>query len=101
MEAAGRTDLYLENYFSKGPTQCMMKDCRMQGLVKPDSSSAVKNLPANAGDIGDVGSIFGSGRSPRGGNGNPLQHSCLGNPMDSGAWQATVQDSFFSQKNRT
>ena len=47
----------------------------------------VKNLPVNAGD---VGSIPGSGRSPREGNGNPLQYSCLGNPMDRGACQATV-----------
>ena len=43
----------------------------------------VKNLPANAGDSN---SIPGSGRSPGGGNGNSLQYSCLGNPMDSGAW---------------
>ena len=40
----------------------------------------VKNLPANAGDIRDTGSISGSGRSPRGGHGNPLQYSCLENP---------------------
>ena len=52
--------------------------------------SVVKNLPANAGDTGDLGSIPGSGRSPGKGNGNPLQDSCLGNPMDRGAWQATV-----------
>ena len=39
------------------------------------------NLPANAGDMTDMGSILGSGRSPRGGKGNPLQHSCMGNPM--------------------
>ena len=44
----------------------------------------VKNPPANAGDIGDVGSIPGSERSPGGGNGKPLQHSCLGNSMDRG-----------------
>ena len=44
----------------------------------------VKNSPANAGDTEDVGSIPGSGRSPGGGNGNPLQYSCLGNPMDRG-----------------
>ena len=50
----------------------------------------VKILPANAGDISDVGSIPGSGTSPGGGNGNPPQYSCLGNPMDSGAWWATV-----------
>ena len=42
----------------------------------------VKNLPANTGNIRDVGSIPGSGRSPGGGYGNPLQHSCLENPMD-------------------
>ena len=50
----------------------------------------VKNLPANAGDIRDVGSILGSGRSPGGGHGNLLQCSCLEHPMDRGAWQATV-----------
>ena len=50
----------------------------------------VKNLPASAGDIRDVGSIPGSGKSPGGGNGNPPQYSCLENPMDKGAWWATV-----------
>ena len=50
----------------------------------------VKNLPAKAGDIRDVGLFPGSGRSPGGGYGNPLQYSCLGNPMDRGAWWATV-----------
>ena len=50
----------------------------------------VKILPANAGDAGDVGSIPGLGRSPGGGNGNPLQYSCLENPVDRGAWWATV-----------
>ena len=50
----------------------------------------VKNPPANAGDIGDTGSISGLGRSPGGGNGNPLQYPCLENPMDRGAWRATV-----------
>ena len=53
-------------------------------------SSVVKNPPANAGDTGDTGSIPGSGRSSGGGNGNPFQFSCLGNPMDRGAWRATV-----------
>ena len=47
----------------------------------------VKSLPANAGD---VGLISRSGRSPGGGNGNPLQYSCLENPMDRGAWGAVV-----------
>ena len=50
----------------------------------------VKNLPANAGDTGDTGSIPGLGRSPGEGHGNPLQYSYLENPMDRGAWQATV-----------
>ena len=48
----------------------------------------VKNLPANAGDIRDSGSIPGSGRCPGEGNGNPLQYSCLEIPMDRGACQA-------------
>ena len=51
--------------------------------------SVVKNLPANAGDT-DL--IPGSGRSPGEGNGNSLQYSCLGNPMDRGAWQAAVHE---------
>ena len=50
----------------------------------------VTNLPANAGDAGDMGSIPGSGRSSRVGNGKPLQYSSLENSMDRGAWQATV-----------
>ena len=51
---------------------------------------AVKNLSANAGDIRDIGSVPGLGKSPGGGYGNPLQYSCLENPMDRGDWQATV-----------
>ena len=50
--------------------------------------SVVKNMPASTGD---VGSIPGSGRSPGEAKGNPLQYSCLGNPMDRGAWWATVR----------
>ena len=50
----------------------------------------VKNLPANAGDIRDEGSPPGLGRSPGRGHGNALQYSCLGNPMDRGAWKAIV-----------
>ena len=52
---------------------------------------AVKNPPANAGDARDTGLIPGSGRSPGEGHGNPLQYSCLENPMDRGAWKVTVQ----------
>ena len=50
----------------------------------------IKNLPASAGDVRDTGSIPGSGRSPGEGNGNPLQYSCLENPMDRGACWATA-----------
>ena len=49
-----------------------------------------KELPANAGDVRDSGLIPGLGRSPGEGNGNPLQYSCLENPIDRGAWWATV-----------
>ena len=50
----------------------------------------VKNPLASTGDARDVGLIIGLGRSPGAGNGKPLQYSCLGNPMDRGAWQAAV-----------
>ena len=52
--------------------------------------TVVKNMPANARDSGDAGSIPGLERSPEEGNGNPLQHSCLENAMDREAWQTTV-----------
>ena len=64
---------------------------RSQGnLAGFPGGSVVKNLPANAGVARDLSSIPGSGRSPGGGNDNPLQYSCLENPMERGAWQATV-----------
>ena len=50
----------------------------------------MENSPANAGDIRDEGSAHEKGTSPGRGNGNPLQHSCLENPLDRGTWQATV-----------
>jgi len=50
----------------------------------------VKNLPAKAEDIKDAGSFPGLGRSPRGGDGNPLEDACLENPMNRGAWWAMV-----------
>ena len=59
-------------------------------LLSSPGGSAVKNLPANAGDKRDVGSILGSGRFSGGGHGNPLQYSCLENPMDRAASHATV-----------
>ena len=64
----------------------MIKDILAFGFTFP-GASAVKNPHANAGD---AGSIPGLGRSPGGGHGNPLQYSYLENPMDRGAWWATV-----------
>ena len=57
----------------------------LDGLVGEESTCSV-------GDAGDIGSILGSGRSPGGGNGNPLQYSCLENSMDRGAWRAIVHE---------
>ena len=60
--------------------------------------------PANEGDTRDTGSIPGLGRSPGGGNGNPLQYSCLTNPMDSGAWRSVVHgvaESAATERTRT
>ena len=62
----------------------------MVHIVFP-GGSVVKNPPANAGDAGDVGSIPGLRISPEEGNGNPLQYSCLGNPMDRKAWSTIVR----------
>ena len=62
----------------------------MNSLVGFTGGTVIKNLPVNAGDTRDMGSIPGSERSPGVGNGNPLQYSCLENSMDKGDWQATV-----------
>ena len=67
-------------------------------LNTADSSKAsqvmlvVKSQPVNAGNVRDMGSVSGLGRSLGGGHGNPLQYSCLENPMDRGAWQSTESD---------
>ena len=63
-------------------------DSKLDCLFLLPGGSEVK---ASASNVGDPGSIPGLGRSPGEGNGNPLQYSCLGNPMDRGAWWATVQ----------
>ena len=69
-------------------------DCRFgerwQGIGASQVPTVVKNPPANAGDVRALGLTLGSGRSPGGGLGNPLQYSCLEKPMDRGAWWATV-----------
>ena len=66
---------------------CLFLCILIQGFP---GGSAVKNPPADAGDIKDLGSILDWGRSPGGGHGNPLQNSCLKNPMDGRDWPATV-----------
>ena len=63
-------------------------------------SLVIKDVPANAGDTGDLALIFRSGRSPGRGDGSPFQDSCLGNPMDRGTWQATAQGVTKSQPQR-
>ena len=60
-------------------------------------SPVVKNLHVHAGDVRDAGSVPRSGRSSGGGHGNPLQYSCLEDPMDRGAWQASVHKAAESQ----
>ena len=69
-----------------------MKFSKLKGCLprsEASSYSMVKNLPASVGDIKGTGSI--PGRSPREGNGNPFQYSCLGNPMDNGVWLGIVR----------
>ena len=73
------------NILLHNPTHCNNKP--VEKIQSFPGRLVVKNLPANAGD---VGWIPGSGRSLGEGNGNPLQCSCLGNPVDRGAWQATI-----------
>ena len=63
--------------------------CDVSASTLNSVALVVKDPPASAGDIRDTDSIPGSGRSPGGGNGNPLQYTCLKGPMDRGAWQAT------------
>ena len=58
-------------------------------ILMPQVVLVVKNPPANAGDVGNLGSIPGSGRSPGEGNGNLFQYSCQESPMDRGAWWTT------------
>ena len=69
---------------------CLHTCTQVQGFSGLPGCSAVKNPSASAGDTGDLGLIPGSGRSSGGGNANPLQYSCLGNPMDRVALRATV-----------
>ena len=70
-----------------GSSSCL---CDLKQVMGFPGGSVAENLPANAGEPGDVITVLGLGRSPRGGNGNPNQYSCLKNPMDRGAWRTTV-----------
>ena len=78
-------------YFVKGLSYTLAEDAGLPQWLSGKESAC------NAGDIRDVGSIPGSGRSPGEGNGNPLQYSCQENPMDREAWQATVHSIAESQ----
>ena len=73
--------------FMKKSERILKQDKSGEGLP---GGAMVKNLPANVRDAREAGSIPWSGRSPREGNGNPLQYCCLENPRDRGAWWATV-----------
>ena len=84
--------LFLQNLMKQNIITSM-GTCGDDGVLLFGASQVVpvvKNPPANAGDVRDMGSIPALGRSPGGGHGTPLQYSCLENPMDRGAWWATV-----------
>ena len=76
---------------------CVVKDtvrcsvCHRNVVMGFLGGSVVKNLPASTGDTGDVGLVPGLGRYRGEGNGSPFQYSCLVNPMDRGAWWATIR----------
>ena len=80
--------VYLHFAFEKTEPQGVLKVCLRPYNWASQVALAVKNPPANAGDIRDSDSIPGSGRFPGGEHGNVLQYSCLENPMDRGAWRA-------------
>ena len=85
---------YTGIYICKNSSSYMSKICAFYYMYTIPWTSQValviKILPVNAGDVRDPGSIPGLRRSPGGGHGNPLQYSCLENPIDRGTWQATV-----------
>ena len=81
----------VESNQNSNENQCTLKKTKGDRVVNiPLDGLSGKESACNAGDTGDVGSIPGLGRSPREGNGNPLQYSCLENPMDRGAWRTKV-----------
>ena len=88
----------LRSWDSSGKNTGVVSHSLLQGLFLTHGSNAGlphcfpggSEIKASACNVGDLGSIPGLGRSPGGGNGNPLQYSCLENPMDGGTWWATV-----------
>ena len=81
--------LLLNHWRTEFYSKCLSQSSRIMTKAS-QVTLVVKNSPANAGDIRDTNLIPGSGRAPGGRHGNPLQYSCLENPMDRGAWRATV-----------
>ena len=83
------TENWFKQYFRSSVEDC--GDSLSKRISRASQVAlVVKKPPANAGEVGDTGSVPGWGRSPGGGHGNPLQYSCLENPMDRGAWLGTV-----------
>ena len=76
---------------------CKEFKAAITNMFKELKTDMVNNSPFNAGDVEHTGLILWWGRSPGEGNGNPFQHSCLGNPMDRRVWQATVHGVTMSQ----
>ena len=90
-DALGRVDHLCSACLKNAKRQSSYKKTSEKQRSK-DIILVIKDPPASAGGIiSDIGSVSGLGRSPRGGHSNPLRYSCLENPMDRGAWQATVQ----------
>ena len=73
-----------------GDSELRLRSLVWEDLLKDRDSMVAQMVKASACNVGDPSSILGLGRSPGEGNCNPLQYSCLGNPMDKGAWRATV-----------
>ena len=82
----------ITEFMSCQPILCRPLSCRWKtyGELQQELVLVVKNQPASTGNLRNTGSIPGSERFPGGGHGNPLQYSCLENPMDRGGWWATV-----------
>ena len=89
-EFSGSPVVWTLHFYCKGHEFIFIWASQVALVVKKKKNKKTKNPPTNAGDIKDTGSIPGSGRTPGGGHGNPLQYACLENPMDRGARRNTV-----------